>query len=466
MRTPRPQRAFFFRALAPFALAWLLAACTGDAPLGGLSTSAVRVRLLSPTTVRSVIVQVTGTGITGEIAANITIDSLGQGTATLPVPAGGARRFRFTALDTFRIATHAADTTLDLAGGTRALAVQLTPLLARVGVSVTPGSPSFFVSMYDDDNIARSVYFGFGGSQPGNLPDGAFWLVAGEALRANFTAALPNIGIYPDSLAIGSSDPSVFTIEGSGYQRTWMAHRAGDAELSVSYGGKGFRVPVRVRAPRSCQEIRTTWPFAPTGRWPIHLAAPGAPPLIARAWCDMATDGGGWTRVLGVQASLSSPWEVPFAAEPAGLVSAGTMAGALTPQATRTLMQRVGATELRWRCEKPAVGRRFHIKTADAAVIAYYTGASDVMPSAPGTFTPLDDDTSILRANPARWGRIGTTYETGTWGHEAIARSDRFILAGPFIKELAHWTLFQQRFECDDYVLSGSRQGTWELFIR
>lgn len=285
--------------------------------------------------------------------------------------------------------------------------MQLTPLLARVGVSVTPGAATIGIGLYDDDNVFRYAFVRVGPYAPIELQGDAFWLIAGEALRASVSAQVsPNEGIAPDSVGIASTDPSVFTIAGTGYQRTWHAHRVGDAELSLSYGGKGYRIPVKVRAPRSCQEIRTTWPFAPTGRWPIHLAAPGAPPLVARAWCDMATDGGGWTRVLGVQASLSSPWEVPFAAEPAGLVSAATMAGALTPQATRTLMQRVGATELRWRCEKPAVGRRFHIKTADAAVIAYYTGASDVMPSAPGTFTPLDDDTSILRANPARWGRL------------------------------------------------------------
>ena len=455
---------------ALFAAAMLAAtSCGGDGPASLSGTGRVQVRFVSPATVRSVIVRVTGPGIAGEIAANIPVDAQGAGSVQLEVPAGGARRFVLTAVDTFRLTTHRADTTLDVRGGPGTLAVRLEPVMATVGTTVTNFAPNFGLFFWNE-SPHRSISLGWPDTTISRPPpaDGLTFTV-GEVvpfLITNTYDPRAQLAVPMDLIAIASSNPGVVTIErGYGQRVAATARRVGDAEISMSYGGRGFRLPIHVRAIDECSDlIDIPHVERRSGVYPLVGAQQG----LTEAYCDLQTDGGGWTRVLGVQVATTwnSPWEVTFAAESAGLALASRSAGAISPQAAGALMQRIGATEMRWRCLKPSVGRTFHIKTADPAVIAYYTGASDVMPSAPGTFTPLAGDFSTLAQNPARWGRVGTTYETGTWGHEAIARADRFILAGPFIKELAHWTLFQSRFECDDYNPGVNRQGTWEIFVR
>jgi hypothetical protein len=107
-----------------------------------------------------------------------------------------------------------------------------------------------------------------------------------------------------------------------------------------------------------------------------------------------------------------------------------------------------------------------HIRTSNAAVIAYLSAQSSVRPAAPSTFTRAADDTSVLSQNPARWG--GEFYP-GLWGDaNPTPITDRLWRAALYIHKANHWLISAGRVECDDWIDGGgySANGTWRIYVR
>lgn len=114
--------------------------CSGELPSEAVRTSAIVVHVLTPATIRSLIVQISGPGIDPELVVNIPVGEDSVARDTLEVPAGSARRFIITAVDTGGVATHRGDTTVTLVPGVNPpLAIVMRPLGASVGITVTFG---------------------------------------------------------------------------------------------------------------------------------------------------------------------------------------------------------------------------------------------------------------------------------------------------------------------------------------
>ena len=128
-------------------------------------------------------------------------------------------------------------------------------------------------------------------------------------------------------------------------------------------------------------------------------------------------------------------------------------------------------TQLRFHCSKQHHGRTFHVTTAangtGEAVVQYFSGQTDVQPSACGSFVRMDDDNSLLAGVCHKWGIEGGSHLVGKWGHERD--QERLYDHPAFQAYLAHWLLseVESRAECDDWAAGVPSSGDfWKVFVR
>jgi len=219
-----------------------LLACTAEGPLGVGRPTTVSMQFLTPATVKSLVVEVTGPGIDPAVVMNIPVGADTVATGSLTLPSGSARRFVVTAVDTAGVQTHRADTTITLQPGTNAtLAMRLEPLPSTLGITVTFGGVRLVVS----DTSTRVL----------NVGD--TMTIAAYAIRANGDT------VPAESLVWGTSNPAATSVANGVVQ----AARLGAAQVAVSYQGASAQVGVRVVAPddpasRAIVDVQSGGPYS------------------------------------------------------------------------------------------------------------------------------------------------------------------------------------------------------------
>ena len=171
------------------------------------------------------------------------------------------------------------------------------------------------------------------------------------------------------------------------------------------------------------------------------------------------------------------PYQLPLETSYRGIEKSQTL---VTQTAMKELRTLINFTQLRFHCKKQYHGRTFHIATVNnslgKAVVQYFSGQTDVLPIACGSFYKMNTDDSELAAKCQRWGKDEGQYNVGKWGHEvegALGRDQnetRLFNHAIFVRAKQHWMIgFGQRFECDDYDGRGTtvlRDDFWEIFVR
>ena len=149
----------------------------------------------------------------------------------------------------------------------------------------------------------------------------------------------------------------------------------------------------------------------------------------------------------------------------------------LTKTAMNQLRTHMNFTQLRFHCKKQTTGRTFHITTAanssGEAVVQYFSGQTDVLPYACGSFVKMNDDNSRLAEKCHKWGKENGNVRVGKWSHQNF-NENRLYNHPAFVVRSAHWLLaynnteFSGRFECDDYKNENisSANDFWKIYAR
>lgn len=218
--------------LSVLALA-VLAACAGDGPAGGTGAAATLVvNFLTPATTRTVVVTVSGPGITPDVIVNAPVGADSTSRVTLELPAGSGRRIVVSAMDTTGVTTHRADTTVRLvAGSNPPIALRMAPLASSLGLTVSFSGARVSVS----DTSARA-------------------LTPGDTLRIIATGQTASgTAIAASDLTWGTSNPAVAAVAGG----LVTAGRPGTAVIGVSYLGASIRIQVTVTTVPAFASIAT-----------------------------------------------------------------------------------------------------------------------------------------------------------------------------------------------------------------
>jgi hypothetical protein len=212
---------FGARALLTTLLTLATLVSCAEGPLEGAREAQVTMHFLTPATVRSLVVQVSGPGIDPPVIVNIPVGADSTAADTLELPAGSGRRFVVSAVDSAGVTTHRADTTITLEAGTNPpLAIRLDPLPSSLGVTITFGG----VRLVVPDTSTRFL-------RPGDSVS-----IAAFAVRANGDT------VPGDSLSWGALNPARATVSAGRV----AAHRIGETSITASYAGATAVVGVRV----------------------------------------------------------------------------------------------------------------------------------------------------------------------------------------------------------------------------
>ena len=144
----------------------------------------------------------------------------------------------------------------------------------------------------------------------------------------------------------------------------------------------------------------------------------------------------------------------------------------ISKSAMNELRSYLNFTQLRFYCSKQQ-GRTFHVTTvADStgeAVVQYFSGQTDEMPSSCNSFQRLDGDNSQLALQCDQWGNDGSPY-VGKWGRSKdVPGENRLYSFAAFVAKKYHWVIIENRWLCDDtrdMQFDLSPGDFWKVYVR
>lgn len=167
----------------------------------------------------------------------------------------------------------------------------------------------------------------------------------------------------------------------------------GTGKLQLIGTGKWMPGP-SITSLKSCKEILSYYPMSPSGQYSIDPDGAGALPST-NCYCDMTTDGGGWTLVLNYlhRGGTNPVLQVKTNSLPVlGSTVLGTdESGSSTTwgHAAPSYLNSFNFTELRFYGATSGHSRIIHFKTSHANTISYFRTGSGSMSGINSSYTAL-----------------------------------------------------------------------------
>ena len=230
------------------------------------------------------------------------------------------------------------------------------------------------------------------------------------------------------------------------------------------YGHPSMRLGILLRdnVMKSCKEIKTNFPNATTGIYVIDPDGSGVAQAPTSCYCDMDTDGGGWTLVLNYLHAGNTNPALVVKTNTLPLQGSTTLGGDEQYSTTNwghvsnAYLSSFSFTELRFYAKSAAHSKVINFKTTHANTINYFkngTGNTAGISTA-GTYTILPGHSAYLPASSANY--IGDQYNYAMTNFP-------YWLSGTY-----HWGIRggDYRWEVDDYVNTYAYSTFHQIWIR
>ena len=141
----------------------------------------------------------------------------------------------------------------------------------------------------------------------------------------------------------------------------------------------------------------------------------------------------------------------------------------ITKSAMNQLRTHSSFTQMRFHCSKQR-GNTFHVTTVPnntgEAVVQYFSGQTDVLPSSCHSFVKMSDDNSRLATQCDKWGNDGRQY-VGKWAHYGKKGERRMYDHAAFVASAYHWITVGGTWQCDDRTAMNVSPGDfWKIYVR